>query len=67
LLHTLYRPKLFDQGIQFTRVFHVHHEITTEQSVMTVDIDASHHDFLFFGDNAGDVVHNTDVIIADDA
>ena len=67
IFHTLHCPELLDQGIQLTCIFNIHHEVTAEQSVMTVDIDASHHDLLFFRDDAGNVVYNTDIIITDDA
>ena len=34
---------------------------------MTVNIDAPHHDLLFFGNDAGNIVDNTNIIITDDA
>ena len=45
----------------------MHHDVAREQAVVRVDIDASHDDFLFFGNDVGDVAHNADVVVADDA
>ena len=42
-------------------------EIAAEQSVVAVDIDGAHDDFLFLRNHIGDVVHNADVVVADDA
>ena len=45
----------------------MHHDVAREQAVVRVDIDASHDDFLFFCNDVGDVAHNADVVVADDA
>ena len=48
LLHTANRSEFADELFQSRRVVYIHGEVSAEQSVVTVNIDAAHHDFLFF-------------------
>jgi hypothetical protein len=41
-------------------------EVAAEQTVVRVDINTAEHEFLILGDDTGEVVDNTDIIIADD-
>ena len=45
----------------------MHHEDAAEKTVVAVDVDRPHHDFLVFRDDVGDVAHYPDVVIAHDA
>ena len=54
-----------DECFEFGSVFDVDVEVSAEESVVAVDVDASHHDFLFFGDDASDVVDDSNVVVSD--
>ena len=66
LYHTLHHTQFLHQRLQSGGIVKHHLEITTEQAVMRVDIDGAQHELLVLGDDARQIVHNADIIIAHD-
>ena len=66
LFNTFDGTQFLDKGLQTGIVVDHDDEVTTEQTVVRVDIDAAQHQFLVLGDDAGEVVDDADIIVADD-
>ena len=66
MLHAFYVAELFDELLKARGVFYVDCEVAAEEAVVAVDVDAAHHDFLLFRYYARYVVHDADVVVADD-
>ena len=66
LLDAFHRAQFFDQSFKFRQVVNHYDKISTEQSVVTVDIDTAQYEFFFHRDNAGQIVDNANVVDADD-
>lgn len=67
LLYTFYIIELSDERLQLWGVVDEHHEVAGEETVVWVDADGAHDNFLFLWDDIGDVAHDADVVVADDA
>ena len=67
LLHTFHGAELLDEGFQVRGVVHHHGEHAAEQSVVRVDADGAQQDVALLADDGGDVRHDADVVVSDDA
>ena len=64
IFYTFYCFQSLDKFLQFACVFQHYGKSSAEESVKAVYANASQQDFFFFRDNAGDVVDDSQVVIA---
>ena len=67
LLDAFYRSQTLDERFEFGVVIKHDDQVSSEQSVVTVDVDAAQHELFLLGDDARQIVDNSDVVDADDA
>ena len=67
LFHSLHGTQFLDERLGLACVIDHHRHVAREQAVFRGDVDASHHELVFLGDDVGDVAHDTNVVVADDA
>ena len=67
MLHTLNSFEFFDELVEFAVVFDKQHHVTTEKTIVGIDVDGAHSELVFLGNDVGDVTHNADIIVANDA
>ena len=67
MLHTLNSFEFFDELVEFAVVFDKQHHVTTEKTIVGIDVDGAHSELVFLGNDVGDVTHNADIIVPNDA
>ena len=65
MFDTLDGAQFLDELLQSGGILKHHHEVAAEQSVVGVDVDRAQHESLILGDDACQVVHDTDIVAAD--
>jgi hypothetical protein len=65
VFHTLYGFQLLHYLLQSSSVVDHYRQSAKEDTIVGVDADTSQLYFLFFADDAGYVVHYTNIVIAD--
>ena len=64
MFNTFYCSELSYQGLQLWGVVEHDRKVAAEKAIVRVDTDATHDNFLFFWDDARDVVDDTDIVVA---
>ena len=67
MLYALYGAEFLHQSFKASGVLKLDDEITLEEAVVAIDVDRSHHDFLFLGYYRSDIVYDADIVVANDA
>ena len=67
MLYALYGAEFLHQSFKASGVLQLDDEITLEEAVVAIDVDRSHHDFLFLGYYRSDIVYDADIVVANDA
>ena len=62
LLYAFYGSQLLDECIRLGCIIYHHRHVALGR-----DVDASHDEFVFLGNDVGDVAHDTDIVVSDDS
>ena len=64
MLDTFHRAEFLDECLQSRVIVNHNGDVAAKQSVVGIDVDGTQHQLLLFLDNAGQVVDNTDIVVA---
>ena len=67
LLYAFHGTEFLDECICLCCIIYHHGYVSGEQAVLGLDVDASHHEFILFGDDIRNVAHDTDIVVSDDS
>ena len=67
LLNALHGAQFLDECIGLSGIINHYGNIAREETILGRDVDASHDEFVFLGNDVGDIAHDTDIVVSDDA
>ena len=67
MLHALDGFELLDEQVELAVVFDKQHHVATEEPIVGIDVDGAHGELVFLGNDVGDIAHDADIVVPNDA